>query len=284
MEVSPRAAVAIARLFEQATGQTFSQDRFWRIGTTLTPFCRARGIESFDDLARILERSADRELSLDMIDTLLNNETSFFRDAGVFGVIDQQILPQIAERRQQERRIRIWSAACSTGQEAYSLAMIFAEQAERWAGWRIEITGSDISRSAVQQARNGLYSQFEVQRGLPIRQLIGWFDPVLDQGWRVKPQLAALVNFTRHNLLGPPLAGGRFDLILCRNALLYFSEDRRHQMLEGLSLAIAADGALILGAGETARSSTSRFVNDPHLQTVYRPAAYGGGGRLSNAA
>ncbi|MBO9375978.1 protein-glutamate O-methyltransferase CheR [Sphingomonas histidinilytica] len=272
MEVSPRAAMAIARLFEQATGQTLSQDRFWRIGTTLMPFCRARGIDSFDQLALTLERSADRELSLDMIDALLNNETSFFRDAGVFAQIGQALLPRLAAARQRERRLRIWSAACSTGQEAYSLAMLFAEQGDRWAGWRIDIVGSDISRSAVEQARSGLYTQFEVQRGLPIRQLIAWFDPVLDQGWRVKPQLAAYVAFQRHNLLGPPPAGGRFDLILCRNALLYFSPERRHQMLEGLALAIAPDGGLLLGAGETVQGS-ARFVADAELPMVYRPAA-----------
>jgi chemotaxis protein methyltransferase CheR len=272
MEVSPRAALAIARLFEQATGQTLSQDRFWRIGTTLTPFCKARGIESFDHLALALERGIDRSLSLDMIDALLNNETSFFRDAGVFTQLSEALLPRLAAARGREKRIRIWSAACSTGQEAYSLAMLFAEQAERWTGWRIDIVGSDISRSAIEQARDGLYTQFEVQRGLPIRQLIAWFDPVLDQGWRVKPQLASYVTFQRHNLLGPPPAGGRFDLILCRNALLYFSPDRRHQMLEGLSLAIAQDGGLLLGAGETVQGST-RFVADAELPMVYRPAS-----------
>ncbi|KKC26445.1 CheR family methyltransferase [Sphingomonas sp. SRS2] len=281
MEVSPRAALIIASLFEKATGQLLSQDRFWRIGTTLSPFCRARGIDSFDRLALTLERSSDPELSLDMIDALLNNETSFFRDAVVFSHIADQILPQIAANRQREKRIRVWSAACSTGQEAYSLAMLFAEQGDRWNGWKIEILGSDISRSAVQQARGGLYTQFEVQRGLPIRQLIAWFDPVLDQGWRAKPALTSVVTFTRHNLLGPPPAGGRFDLILCRNALLYFSPERRHQLLEGLSLALASDGALLLGAGETALGNSTRFISDPVAQTVYRAAAYTG---LSNAA
>ncbi len=281
MEVSQRAALIIAGLFEKATGQQFSPDRFWRIGTTLTPFCRARGIDSFDRLAAILERSGDPELSLDMIDALLNNETSFFRDVAVFNQIAHNLLPRLAENRRQEKRLRLWSAACSSGQEAYSLALLIAEQGAVWDGWTIEILGSDISRSAVKQARGGLYTQFEVQRGLPIRQLIDWFEPVLDQGWRVKSELASLVTFTRHNLLGPPPAGGRFDLILCRNALLYFSPDRRRQMLEGLALALASDGALLLGAGETALGSSNRFISDPAVPMVYRPASYGG---LSNAA
>lgn len=275
VEVSPRAAMLIAGLFEQATGQTLSQDRFWRIGTTLTPFCKARGIDSIEQLAMRLGQGSSPELSLDTIDALLNNETSFFRDPGVFSLIGDELLPRIAARRQREKRIRIWSAACSTGQEVYSLSMMFAEQAERWAGWRIEILGSDISRSAVAQARSGLYSQFEVQRGLPIRQLLAWFDHVLDNGWRAKPQITSMVGFTRHNLLGPPPAGGRFDMILCRNALLYFNPERRHQMLEGLALAIAPDGALLLGAGETARGASSRFINDADMPMVYRPAAYG---------
>lgn len=270
MEVSQRAATAVARLFEQATGQTLSQDRFWRIGTTLTPFCKARGIASFDELALALERSTSPGLSLDVIDALLNNETSFFRDAGVFAQIAGELLPRLAMSRQSERRLRIWSAACSTGQEAYSLAMLFADQG-RWADWKIEIFGTDISRAAIERARDGLYTQFEVQRGLPIRHLLTWFDPVLDRGWRVKPRLAALTSFSRHNLLGPPPAGGRFDLILCRNALLYFSPERRHQMLEGLALAIAPDGALLLGAGETVRGCSTRFMADSDLPMVYRP-------------
>jgi len=281
MEVNQRSASIIARLFEKATGQHLSEDRFWRIGTTLTPFCRARGIDHFDKLAAILDRSADPELSLDVIDALLNNETSFFRDPTVFTQLSQEILPRIAAEREGERRMRIWSAACSSGQEAYSLAILLAEQSERWAGWKIEILGSDISRSAIKQARDGLYSQFEVQRGLPIRQLVSWFDPVLDQGWRVKPELASLVTFSRHNLLGPPPAGGRFDLILCRNALLYFSPERRHQMLEGLSLALAPNGALLLGAGETALGNSNRFVSDSSMPMVYRSASYR---KLSDAA
>lgn len=272
MEVSDRAALVIAGLFEKATGQKLSEDRFWRIGTTLTPFCKARGIVSFDQLAAILVRSADPELSLDMIDALLNNETSFFRDPNIFNQIGQIILPRLAAERQGVKRLRLWSAACSSGQEAYSLAIMFAEQAERWQGWKIEVVGSDISRSAISKARSGLYSQLEVQRGLPIRQLLAWFDPVLDQGWRAKPELASMVTFARHNLLGPPLAGGRFDLILCRNALLYFSSERKHQLLEGLSLALAGDGALLLGAGETALSNSNRFTSDPALPMVYRTA------------
>jgi len=272
VQLSEHAAQAITRLFEQATGQTLSQERFWRISTTLTPFCRARKIADFDQLARRLERGTDPELSLDMIDALLNNETSFFRDPAVFDTIADELLPRLAEARAKERRLRIWSAACSSGQEAYSLATLFAEQPERWQGWRIEILGTDISRSAVNRARDGLYSELEVQRGLTARRLLSFFVLEPGRGWRVRRELSALVTFARRSLLGPPPAGGRFDLILCRNALLYFGKERRSQLLDGLSLAIAADGALLLGAGETLAGLSSRFEVDSALPTTYRPA------------
>jgi len=272
VQLSAHAAQAITRLFEQATGQTLSQERLWRISTTLTPFCRARGIADLDQLARRIEQGTDPELSLDMIDALLNNETSFFRDPAVFDMIADELLPRLAAARAEERRLRIWSAACSSGQEAYSLATLFAEQPERWQGWRIEILGTDISRSAVNRAREGLYSELEVQRGLTARRLLSFFVLEPAKGWRVRRELSALVTFARRSLLGPPPAGGRFDLVLCRNALLYFGKERRSQLLDGLSLAIAADGALLLGAGETLAGLSSRFEPDSVLPTIYRPA------------
>jgi len=276
-----RSVRTIAGLFEKATGQQLSEDRFWRIDVILTPFCKARGIDDLDRLAAMLERSSDPDLSLDMIDALLNNETSFFRDANVFTQIGQHILPRLAASRQETRRLRLWSAACSSGQEAYSLAMMFVADPVRWRDWKIEILGSDISRSAVAQGRGGLYSQLEVQRGLSSTQLLDWFEPIPGRGWRVKREIGSLVSFHRHNLLGPPPPGGRFDLILCRNAMIYFRPERRHQMFESLSLALSADGALLLGAGETALGISDRFLIDPDLPSVYRPAAWRG---LSDAA
>lgn len=261
----------IASIFEDATGQRLSEEREWRIETTLTPMCRARNIDSLSSLANLLRRTGEDRLRSEVIDSLLNNETSFFRDPSAFHLLTSGVLPQLREQRGRERRLRIWSAACSTGQEAYSLAMLFAEDAA-WEGWSIEILGTDISAAAIARARDGLYTQFEVQRGLPIRRLVEWFDPVLDEGWRTRPDLAKLVTFGRQNLLGPPPAGMRFDLILCRNALLYFANDRRNEVLDRLAAAIAPDGALMLGAGETPSNGCHRFTADPDLRTIYRPA------------
>lgn len=260
----------IGGIFEQATGQRLGEDREWRIETTLTPLCRSQSIESLASLAGRLKRGGEESLRSAVVDALLNNETSFFRDASAFHHLSERVLPQMWDLRRRERRLRIWSAACSTGQEAYSLAMLFAEDPQRWAGWRIEILGTDISGRAIARARDGLYTQFEVQRGLPIRRLIEWFDPVLDQGWRVSPDLTALVTFGYQNLMGATPAGGPFDLILCRNALLYLSSERRGEVLDRLAGAIAPDGALMLGAGETPNSASNRFMADPDLLTIYR--------------
>lgn len=261
----------IAGIFEDATGQRLGEEREWRIETTLMPLCRARSVETLGSLAARLRRRGEDRLRGEVIDALLNNETSFFRDPSAFDQLSRRILPRLRDLRRHERRLRIWSAACSTGQEAYSLAMLFAEDPESWDGWAIEILGTDISSAAIARARDGLYSQFEVQRGLPIRRLVEWFEPVLDQGWRIRFDLANLVTFGRQNLLGPPPAGACFDLILCRNALLYFSAERRNEVLERLAAALASDGTLMLGAGETPNGGCDRFTADPDLLTVYRP-------------
>ncbi len=283
MVVDPIVSSIIARLFEEATGQVLSEDRLWRVETTLIPFCKARGIETVGLLANRMQRASERELAADVIDALLNNETSFFRDPVAFAQLADHILPELARRKAASKRLRIWSAACSTGQEAVSLAILLAEQPHLWADWHIEILATDISRAAIQRARDGIYSQFEVQRGLAIRRLLDRFDPVLDQGWWVKPDIAKNISFARHNLVGPPPAGEPFDLILCRNALLYFAPGRRGQLLEGLSKAIAPQGVLLLGAGETATGVSDRFVIDPILPATYRPAA-SPAGSISDAA
>jgi len=272
MEASDREARIIASLFEQVTGQQFSKDRAWRIGMMLTPLCAERGISSLGQLAAMLEKGRDEALAAEVVDALLNNETSFFRDRVAFTQLTHHVLPRLAAAKR-ERRLRIWSAACSTGQEAYSLAMIFAEAEAQWRGWTIDIVGTDLSRVAIARARTGVYTQFEVQRGLSVRRMIDWFDPVPDKGWRIKSEIASMVNFGRHNLLGSLPARPAFDLILCRNALLYFSPDTRRQVLDRMAGSIAPQGALMLGAGETASGLSDRFCADPTALTIFRPVA-----------
>jgi chemotaxis protein methyltransferase CheR len=264
--MTPLAARALAGLFEQMTGQQLAGTRRWRLETTLRPVMRKHDIASLDMLAGIASQpgSAVRE---DVVEALLNHETSFNRDLPVFRAIAEEVLPALMPVRP-EKKLRIWSAGCSTGQEAYSLALIFSNQAARWDDWQIEIVGTDVSPQAIAQARNGSYSQFEVQRGLPIGDLITRFEQE-GEDWRIKLLPGARTSFMVHNLLDAPPAG-RFDIILCRNVLLYFSAERRRAVLDRLASAIAPDGMLILGAGETLLSQSEAFTPDPRLRGIYR--------------
>ena len=268
----PKGALYIlAGLLEARTGQQLATGRAWRIETSLNPLVRDRGLGSIDALAAAVADGRDADLADRVVDALLNNETFFFRDHAVFELVDSEALAMLRLARMARRRLRIWCAGCSTGQEAYSLAMMIARDAERWADWTIEITGTDISPAAVARAQAGLYSQFEIQRGLPVRQMMTWFEPE-GENWQATRALRRLVRFRRHHVLDPPPAPGRFDLILCRNVLLYFPAPVRTRAFERLHEAIEPDGVLMLGAGETVLGQTERFISERALRGLYRPA------------
>jgi chemotaxis protein methyltransferase CheR len=269
MEMTPLAARSLAGLFERTTGQELGTGRQWRIGTALQPILRRYDIPTFDMLAATLARSSGSELRSAVVEALLNHETSFYRDLGVFQAIRAALLPRLAAARAASRRLRIWSAGCSTGQEVHSLAMMFRADDARWTGWTIEILGTDVSAQAIEQAREGRYSQMEIQRGLPITDLLARFDQE-GESWRIRPDAAARPVFRVHNLLDPPPAGP-FDMILCRNVLLYFAADRKRQVLDRLASVLAPDGFLILGAGETVLDQTDALGPDAEIKGMYRP-------------
>jgi chemotaxis protein methyltransferase CheR len=212
---------------------------------------------------------------------LLNNETYFFRDRGPFDLLQRHALPELATHRAKSRRLRLWSVGCSTGQEVYSLAMLFAEQAEQWRGWIIDILGTDVSTSCIDRARHGIYSQFEVQRGLGINQTIKWFQECPD-GWRAVEDLRRPVRFQVHNLLEQPPHPGGFDVILCRNVMLYLSPDKKALAFERLASAMAEDGWLMLGAGETVIGQTAKLGSDVNARGLYR--LVGDGSRVEKRA
>ena len=208
-------------------------------------------------------------LSNQVVEALLNNETYFFRDRTPFDLLATHALPTLARKRHSSRRIAIWSAGCSTGQEAYSLAMLFAEDAPNWAGWTIDILATDVSGSAIDRARSGVYTPFEVQRGLGIAQMIRWFEES-EAGWRAVETLRKPVRFQVHNLLEQPPHPGAFDIVLCRNVLLYLSPEKRTLAFERLASAMVPDGWLMLGAGETVIGQTRKLVSDSDARGLYR--------------
>jgi chemotaxis protein methyltransferase CheR len=255
--------------------------RRWRIETALSSLLRERSISTLDELITILVMGKEPSLSQRVVEALLNNETYFFRDRAPFDTLQRHALPELAERRQKSKRLRIWSAGCSTGQEVYSLAMLFAEEPAKWAGWTIDILGTDVSTSCVERARTGAYSQFEVQRGLGINQMIKWFEESAE-GWRATEPLRKPIRFQVHNLLEPPPHPGDFEIVLCRNVLLYLSPEKKTLAFERLAAAMAADGWLMLGAGETVIGQTTKLGTDANARGLYR--LVGDGSRVEKRA
>ena len=269
MQISDSSSRILAGLLEARTGQQLTMSRRWRLETALSSLLRERGIATLDELITILVMGKEPSLSQRVVEALLNNETYFFRDRAPFDLLQRYALPELATRRAKSKRLRIWSAGCSTGQEVYSLAMLFAEDPEQWRGWTVDVLGTDVSTSCIDRARAGSYSQFEVQRGLGINQMIKWFEEVSD-GWRAVESLRKPIRFQVHNILEPPPHPGGFDIVLCRNVLLYLSPDKKALAFERLMAAMADDGWLMLGAGETVIGQTSKLGADVNARGLYR--------------
>jgi chemotaxis protein methyltransferase CheR len=224
----------------------------------LKPLMRRNSVPDLQTLAALIEMDTDPKLTRACVEAMVNNETSFFRDQPNFALLAGPVLDHIRELRSHTKRLRIWSAACSTGQEAYSLAITILENAEKWRGWTIQILGSDISATALAQAREGRYSQFEIQRGLPVTHMLRHFEQQGEE-WVAKDALRKMVTFTEHNMLTPARHFGRFDVVLCRNVLMYLSDDKRTHALEAIAPSMEEGGLLMLGAAEITIGQTQKF-------------------------
>ena len=269
MQISDSSSRILAGLLEARTGQQLTMSRRWRIETALSTLLRERGIGTLDELITILVMGKEPGLSSQVVEALLNNETYFFRDRTPFDTLARHALPELAVKRAGKKRLRIWSAGCSTGQEVYSLSMLFAEEPQKWQGWTIDILGTDVSSCVIDRARTGVYSQFEVQRGLAITQTVRWFEEA-SEGWRIAESLRRNVRFQTHNLLEAPPSPGSFDIVLCRNVLLYLCAEKKALAFDRLASAMAPDGYFMLGAGETVIGQTQKLSSDAKARGLYR--------------
>jgi chemotaxis protein methyltransferase CheR len=256
----------LAALLESRTGQQIAANREWRIETALKPLMRERGHETLDDLVGEVVRSPG--VGDLVVDALLNQESSFFRDSAVLDTVAEAVDAMRAEGM--TRRLRIWSAGCSVGQEPLSLAMLFSERDAASGHESPEIVATDVSETALARGRAGRYSQFEIQRGLPIRRMMQWFDPV-GGDWVAKPELVRQISFRKLNLVADPLPIGRFDIILCRNVLLYLSPALRTHVFDRLAEVARPGALLVLGAGETVIGQTESFRPSPRYRGLYEP-------------
>lgn len=259
------AMTILAKLLEARTGQQIAPTRAWRIETALKPVLRLRGHETLEQLVNDLLDDPTEVTSNLVIDALLNQESSFFRDTGTLETV---VAAVTAAQTQSGRRPRIWSAACSNGQEPLSLAMLFAERCELVGLPEPDIIATDVSESAINRARIGRFSQFEIQRGLPVRQMIKWFDAE-GSDWTARADLLRRISFRRHNLVGDPPPSGRFDVVLCRNVLLYLSPVLKRRVFEMMAQAVRPGGLLVLGAGETVIDQTDDFVPSMQYRGLY---------------
>ncbi|WP_375422386.1 CheR family methyltransferase [uncultured Sphingomonas sp.] len=261
--VSQVALNVLSALLEARTGQQVAAYRSWRIDTALKPLLRERGFDTLDRLVTHLLEGHDTMIGDQIVDALVNQESSFFRDAPVFDMIVEAVEAAEAEGR----RARIWCAGCSTGQEPLSLAMLFAERQAPSP----EIVATDVSEAAIARARAGRYTQFEIQRGLPIRRMMRWFDAA-GSDWVAKPELVKAVAFRRHNMVADRAPPGQFDVVLCRNVLLYLATPTKIEVFDRIATALRPGGMLVLGAGETVIGQTRLFEPSKLFRGFYELA------------
>jgi chemotaxis protein methyltransferase CheR len=257
----------IADLLRRRLGLVLPPEKRYLAESRLTPVMRKHGFSDLHGLTGALRRGMEAVIQ-DVSDAMTTNETLFFRDVWPFETFRTFVLPAMLERRAANRGLRILCCAAASGQEPYSLSMILAEERMRLRGWRCEIVATDVSRFALAKARSGLYSDYEVRRGLPPAMLSRYFKRDGDQ-WQVNAEIAATIQFVEHNLLTPLSRLGRFDVVFCRNVLIYFDVATKGLVLAHIRQVIADDGYLFLGSSETVMGITDGFTTAPGQSGLY---------------
>jgi chemotaxis protein methyltransferase CheR len=274
MQVTAADITYVTRLVDELCGVVLDDTKAYLIESRLGELARANGCASYRDLCQKARYAGDRALQQKIIDAITTQETLFFRDNSPFEVLQHRLLPDLIDGKAKTpfpKRIRIWSAASSTGQEPYSIAMSLAETLPNVASWDIQILATDISDAAIRQASLGRYAAHEIQRGMPPRLLQKYFTEQ-NGVWKVRDELRAMVNFQKRNLLEPFVGIGPFDVIFCRNVAIYFDAPRRRDLFLRLADRLTPDGALLVGASESLLDLGPRFTPHSHCRaTFYLP-------------
>lgn len=255
-------------LLKEKSGLTLTQDKSYLLDSRLTPVARKWGFANLEGMTMALRGVPKPDLLKDVIEAMTTNETSFYRDSKPFDQFRDVVIPHLIKTRSAAKRCRIWCAASSTGQEPYSLAMLLKENAAKMPGWSFEIIATDISTEVLESAKKGEYSQFEVQRGLPIQMLMKYFEQKGDR-WALKPEIKSMVQYKYFNLLESMAMLGRFDIIFCRNVLIYFDRDTKAKVLQNMSTLLPDDGFLFLGGAETVLGITEAFKPMENTRGIY---------------
>ena len=262
----------LRKLLKDRSGLVLSADKQYLVESRLLPLARKNGMAHLTDLVAKLKAPGAEPLIVDVVEAMTTNESFFYRDKIPFEHFRDCMMPNLLKARAAQRRIRIWCAAASTGQEPYSLSMILKEMSAQVAGWRVEIIATDLSNEVLEKARAGLYSQFEVQRGLPIQMLMKYFSQA-GETWQISPEIKAMVQYRPLNLLFDFSHLGQFDIIFCRNVLIYFDQPTKVDVLERMVRMTEHDGYLVLGAAETVVGLTEVYKPFPERRGLYLPNA-----------
>ncbi|MDX1484914.1 MAG: protein-glutamate O-methyltransferase CheR [Alphaproteobacteria bacterium] len=248
----------LSSLLKKRSGLSLTEDKSYLLESRLMPLVRRRRYSGLPELVQAIRIKPDDSLLTEVTEVMTTNESFFFRDTRPFDQFRDVVLPQLKQSRASKKRIRIWSAACSSGQEPYSLAIVIKEMGAEFAGWNIEIVGTDISEAILEKAREGIYSQFEVQRGLPIQLLMKYFTQV-DTGWELDESIRSMVQYRYFNLLDSMSALGTFDVVYCRNVLIYFDQPTKSDVLSRIRRQMSDDAVLYLGGAETVLGICEEF-------------------------
>ena len=270
--MSPAEYDYLRQFLKSRSGLVLSNEKQYLIESRLLPVARKAGLQSIAALVAKLKEPRETVLAEAVVEAMTTNESFFYRDKTPFEHFTQMMMPELLKARASNKKIRIWCAAASTGQEPYTLAMCLKEMESKIAGWRIEILGTDISNEVLDRAKAGTYTQFEVQRGLPIQLLLKYFTQQ-GESWTISPQLRSMVQWKKFNLLDSFAGFGQFDIVFCRNVLIYFDQTTKVDILGRIAKTMAPDGYLVLGAAETVVGLTDAFKPAPDRRGLYVPAA-----------
>jgi chemotaxis protein methyltransferase CheR len=261
----------LRKLLKDRSGLVLAPEKQYLAESRLLPIARKHGMSTLAELVHQLKAPRAASLAIEVVEAMTTNETFFFRDKVPFDHFRDTIMPALMEARAREKRIRIWCAAASTGQEPYSLAMILKGMGAQLAGYKVQILATDLNGEVLERAREGIYSQFEVQRGLPIQQLVKYFEQVGER-WQIAPELRDMVQFRPLNLLGDFRPLGTFDVVFCRNVLIYFDQATKTDVLDRMARQLPDDGFLLLGAAETVVGLTEMFKPVADRRGLYAPS------------
>jgi chemotaxis protein methyltransferase CheR len=267
--VTPQDYEYLRKILKERSGLDLSADKQYLVESRLVPLARKAGLPSIPELVVKMRSGAER-LVADVVEAMTTNETFFFRDKIPFDHLRDTILPALMQTRANRKSIRIWSAASSTGQEPYSIAMCLKEKAAQLAGWRFEIVATDLSQEVLEKSKAGIYSQFEVQRGLPIQLLVKHFTQT-GELWQINADIRGMIAHRQLNLLQDFTHLGKFDVIFCRNVLIYFDQETKTSIFERMCRMIEPDGMLMLGAAESVVGITDAFRPYPDKRGLYQP-------------